>query len=350
MARQLTPTAEYNQPKVASSLAEGDLRWYALAFLVILAPCFPEFLTGSTPILAAVFSPPAFAVLVGLYGGGALLIRETTVRWGKRWTGVLLLGGAYAIGEEGFAAKTMTDPTGSNIGDQLYTHWAGINWVPLSGFIVFHAVFSIAFLLLVVELLFPGAKGRRLLGNVGVGITMVAYGLAIVLLSSSEPFTLPIAVTVFLAGLALAFIMAAYFVRGPLLQARGERPDRPELRFILAGAGMMGAFFLNITLGSHFLPWPVSAALFPPLAALPAWYMVKHAGRTENDRPKVAFALGMALVFVPLDILGELGGNVGVLAFTAFTLALLVWLRRRTPPIHLEPREPVLSQELEGKP
>ncbi len=150
----------------------GRVRWYALISLLLLAACLPEFLTGSTRILVAATNPLGFATLVGLYGGGALLIRETTVRWGKRWAGVLLLlGGAYAIGEEGFAAKTMTDPVGSNIGTAaLYSHWAGLNWVPLAAFTVFHAVFSIAFQLLLVELLFPETKGRRLLGKVGMSI------------------------------------------------------------------------------------------------------------------------------------------------------------------------------------
>ncbi len=57
---------------------------------------------------------------------------------------------------------------------------------------------------------------------------------------------------------------------------------------------------------------------------------MKHAGRLENDRPKIAFALGMTLVFIPVDIASELSGNVGVLGFTALALAILIGLRRRT--------------------
>ncbi len=315
---------------VGPALATGRVRWYALTSLVLLAASLPEFLTGSTPILVAATHPFGFATLVGLYGAGALLIRETTVRWGKRWAGVLLLGGAYAIGEEGFAAKTMTDPTGSNIGTAaLYSHWAGLNWVPVAAFTVFHAVFSIAFQLLLVELLFPETKGRRLLDNIGVVITLALYGLTIFLLPLSEPFVPALPVTISLASLALVYIVAAYFVPRSFLKARGERPDRPELYFILLGIGFMGGFFLIIVFGPHFLPWPATAALYAPLAGLLAWYLAKHAGRLENDRAKMAFALGMTLVFVPIDIGGELSGNVGVLVFTALTFVILIGLRQR---------------------
>src|SRR5271155_208526 len=122
----------------------GRVRWYALLFLLAIAACLAEFLTGSTPIPVATTHPAGFATLVGMYGGGAILIREATLRWRKRWGAVLLLGGAYAVGEEGFGAKTMVDPTGSNIGNQLYSHWMGVNWVPLAALTLFHAAFSIA--------------------------------------------------------------------------------------------------------------------------------------------------------------------------------------------------------------
>src|SRR5207302_399115 len=81
---------------------------------------------------------------LGLYGGGALLIREATVRWRKRWGAVLLLGGAYAAGVEGFAAKTMINPMSPIIGNQLYTNCAAVYWVPLTILTVFHAAISIA--------------------------------------------------------------------------------------------------------------------------------------------------------------------------------------------------------------
>jgi len=316
-------------PDASSALVSGRLRWFAIISLLLLGASLAEFLTGSTRVLTAMMNPPGFLLLVGLYGCGALLIREVAVRWRKRWAAVLLLGGAYAIGEEGFAAKTMTDPIGSNIGNALYSHFAGLNWVPVAAFTLFHASFSIAFTLLLIELLFPEIKGRRLLRKPGLGLAAVAYSLVVFFISRSEPFTPALSVTLFLAALSIGYIAAAYFVPRTFLEATGPHPDRRERSFALLGVGFMGAFYLIIIFGPHLLPWPVTVALYLPLAALTSAYLVKHAGRVGNEGAKVSFAIGMVLVFVPIDIVNELNGDVGVLAYTAFTIGLLSWIRLR---------------------
>jgi len=318
-------------------VAVGKVRWYSVAFLVVMAACLAEFLTGSTPFLGPINNPIGFAFNLGLYGGGALLIREATIRWRKRWGAILLLGGAYAVGEEGFAAKTMIDPISPIIGNQLYSHWMGVNWVPLVDLTVFHAAFSITVPLLLVELLFPEIKGRRLLGNLGLVIDIIIYGLTVSSLSLylGDPFRPPLYVTVFLAAYASAFIVAAYLVPRSFLQAKRELSNRRERDFVLLGLAFMGGFFLisgALTPGwivERFLPWPITAALILPLAGFTAWYLVRHAGRFENDIAKVDFMLGMILVFVPIDTIAELSGDVGVLLFTTLILAILMILRRR---------------------
>jgi len=184
------------------------------------------------------------------------------------------------------------------------------------------------------------------LGNKGLAVTIMVYALAIYLVSLGDLFVPPLYVTVFLAAYASAYIVAAYFVPRSFLQARGERPDRRELNFVLLGLGFIGGFFLisgGLGPGGVFLagllPWPATVALFVPLAGLTAWYLVKHAGRSGNDLVKIAFVLGMTLIFVPIDIGLELTGDVGVLIFTALVVAILVGLRQsRTRPNKIEDR------------
>jgi hypothetical protein len=314
----------------------------------MIAACLAEFLTGSTPILMVILNPLGFVANVGLYGGGALLIREATLRWRKRWGAVLLLGGAYAVGEEGFAAKTMINPNSPIIGNQLYSHWAGVNWVALTNLTVFHSAFSIAVPLILVELLFSETKGRRLLGNRGLAVTGGLYGLTVFLLTFflGDPYVPSLGVDLFLVVYASAFIVAAYFVPRSFLQAKRERPDRRERNFILLGLGFMGGFVLisgNLAPGggfvAHLLSWPVTAVMIVPLAGLTAWYLVRHAGHSENDVVKINFLLGLTLVFIPIDVLLELGGDIGVLAFTAIVIGLLIRLRQRYR--HLEKSPPV---------
>jgi hypothetical protein len=303
----------------------------------MLSATLAEVLTGSTPLPTIILYPIGFVFNMGLYGGGALLIREASVRWRKRWGAVLLLGGAYAVGEEGFAAKTMINPDSPIIGNQAYSHWLGINWVPLAALTVFHAAFSIAVPILLIELIYPKTKGRRLLGIPGLAITMLVYAVDVVLLSLwfgdlYHPSLFPI---LFLSVYAAAFILASYRVPRSFLQARGERPDRGERTFLLLGLVVMIGFFLiggGLTqlggLTTRFLPWPATVALFVPFTGLAAWYLVKHAGRSENDLVKIAFVLGMMIIFIPIDIMLEISGDIGVLAYTALIMGLLFRLRQ----------------------
>ena len=90
---------------------------------------------------------------------------------------------------------------------------------------------------------------------------------------------------------------------------------------------------------AHLLSWPVTAVMIVPLAGLTAWYLVRHAGHSENDLVKINFLLGLTLVFIPIDVLLELGGDIGVLVFTAIVIGLLIRLRQRYR--HLEKSPPV---------
>ena len=56
------------------------------------------------------FNPVFFLLLVGLYGCGALLVRETAARRQLNGAGILLLGAAYGIIEEGLTCKSFFNP------------------------------------------------------------------------------------------------------------------------------------------------------------------------------------------------------------------------------------------------
>src|SRR5436309_115439 len=78
-------------------------------YLVVLAAVLPEAITGSTPP-AGWLNPFLVALLLWLYGSGVLVCRELAIRWRTGWPGLLLLGAAYGIIEEGFTVKTIFDP------------------------------------------------------------------------------------------------------------------------------------------------------------------------------------------------------------------------------------------------
>src|SRR6266849_9955663 len=134
----------------------------------------------------------------------------------------------------------MINPDSPIIGNQAYSHWLGINWVPLAALTIFHAAFSIAVPILLIELIYPESKGRRLLGKLGLPVTLVVYGLDVLLLSIwfGDPYHPPPFPIVFLSVYAAALILAAYLVPRSFLQAKGERPNGGERTFLLLGLGV----------------------------------------------------------------------------------------------------------------
>jgi hypothetical protein len=58
----------------------GDLK--PVLALYFLSPMVGELLSGSSPPLSF-FSPFGLIFLTGLYGSGAIIVRETVRRWGK---------------------------------------------------------------------------------------------------------------------------------------------------------------------------------------------------------------------------------------------------------------------------
>jgi len=73
--------------------------------LFLLAPLVGEFLLGNLSITSLSF----LLLLAPLYGGGALLIRESGRRWGLGWPGMIVLCFAYGLIEEAFVTQSLND-------------------------------------------------------------------------------------------------------------------------------------------------------------------------------------------------------------------------------------------------
>lgn len=119
--------------------------------LVALAPAIAELASGSTPLPLFV-RPGVLAAYTGLYGLGALLIREVAHRRQLGYGGVLLLGAAYGALEEGILLKSWYDPTW--MGAQLLApsiRIAGVSLLQPALNVVYHAVFSITAPILIAD-------------------------------------------------------------------------------------------------------------------------------------------------------------------------------------------------------
>ncbi len=310
---------------------------WPLLTLFFIAPAIGELLSGSSPP-AEFFHPFGLFFLAALYGSGAILIRERRVRMGKGWPAVLALGAAYGIVEEGLMVKSFFDPNWVDLGLLgHYGRWAGVNWVWSLQLTIYHAVFSIAIPILLVELLFPASRGERWLGRRG----MIGFSL---LLAADVLFG-----SLFLAPYrppVIPYLLAFLTVVGLVLLAR-RLPDgtgttqahprsKPALRPALLGFGATFFFFLIFwALPALEVPVVLTVLAVVVLVIAVAWAVRRMSrGGGWTDEHRLALASGALTFFVLLAPLQELDASRpddtrGMTLVGLATLGLLVLLRRR---------------------
>jgi hypothetical protein len=303
--------------------------------LLLLAPAIPELLTGSTPITTLFFDPLAFAVsflgIVGLYGTGALLIREFAVKFDKGWGSILLLGAAYGIAEEGLAVHTFFEPAGLSPVNNLgwYGHAFGVNWLWALGLTAFHAVYSIALPILLTQLWFPHVKNARWLDRGAVAIVAAVYVFVVAIFSvvvghgPSEPL-----LALFL-GIEAVLVYLAYRAPRDLLSVRPGASRIGPWALALDGAVYFSAWTLVLILagdGGRVSAW-VTAVVLSAISLGSILVVVTRVGTVGLDRSKFYFAAGMLGILFAWDVIVEFSVP-GILLVSALFVYLLYRLHR----------------------
>jgi hypothetical protein len=305
--------------------------------LYFLAPAIGELLSGSAPPVEF-FNPFGLLILPALYGSGAILTRELALRWEKRWPTILVLGLAYGIIEEGLMVKSFFDPAWQDLGLLgVYGRWAGVNWVWSLFLTIYHAVYSIATPIFLVELLFPERRDERWVGRRGM-IVLSLLLMAVVLfgflfLTEYRPPTLP-----YLMALAATVGLYALARRMPAQWwTRRTEPTRSPLWFGLIGfASTMVFFFLHWIFPENGVPVP-----FTMLAAVLLVWMVimvvRHISGESgwSDEHKLALVGGALTFFILLAPISEFDASradntTGMTLVGLVALFFLIWLRRKT--------------------
>ena len=248
-------------------LAGARRPFAAAATLFVLAPLIGEVLFGALPLSQLPFG---LLGLVGLYGGGALLVRETARRRGLSAWWLVVLGIAYGIFEEGTVVQSLFDQHFRGL-DFLgfYGHWAGVNWVWSLFIVPYHAVFSIAIPIALAEALYPATRRESWLGDAGlVAIAAIVAGNAALLAAFQTHLFTPRAPNVSLAANVVALVVIVVLIASAL-RARAaalSAPDRPaasrrQLWWVGFGSGLawfVGYRVLVIGTGTNM---PAGAAL-----------------------------------------------------------------------------------------
>ena len=308
---------------------------FIVLVLVGLAAFLPEAITGSTPPLLWL-NPIQVSLLLWLYGAGVLVCRELSIRWRAGWPGILLLGAAYGIIEEALTVKTMFDPNSPVVGVLgSYGHWAGVNWVWTMWLTIFHAAFSIAFPIFLVEWKWPHVRGRRLLPDWGLHVAMfLLAGVAVFGYLALTPYRAgaPEIAWALLTILGLGY--AAYRGWGTRIW-RALPAGRIPRRWVFAAAGF--AFFalsFLVYAGGPSLGGtaPVTFLEGGVLLLVVLLLLRRVYGDPDGERHVFAFIAGSIGMFAVFDVILEIAGHTGMAAVGIGFVLLAVWLYKRAGP------------------
>jgi len=300
-----------------------------------MSPMVGELLSGSSPP-SSFFNPFSLFILSGLYGSGALIVRESVRRWGKGWPSVLLLGAAYGILEEGVMVKSFFDPSWPDLGLLgVYGRWMGVNWVWAEWLTIYHAIYSITIPILLIELLFPAYRRSNYLDRRGLAFF---FGLISFVIIFGHIYLTPYRLT--LVELLSCFIaIAVLIILAKRIQCRrfcGSGRGANTFRLWALGTISGFAYFIFIynILPSNGIPVLLTLAIGLGYTGLIAG-LVSRASRDGMSKLNgIGLASGFMSLLFFLDFALEMSkpGNenyTGEIAVAISFMIFLVLLRRK---------------------
>lgn len=287
----------------------------AALVLAVLAPLCAEVSLGTVPVRMAW----AWLIFAPIYSGGALFLREILRRTGGGYAGMLLLGVAYGLVEEGLVLQSLTSP-------HLYgaAAWGprllGVNTAYTELNLVYHALFSVAIPVILVEYLFGRGLYLRRGGVIMAGVITV-LGAALLRVSvppSEDPgYNMPLVAAAVIVVLVAAVVALALRVRVKPAH-RWAAPATP----IVSLAAAVAAF------GFLALLWPsgdatrspsmTGAALIVAAALVAAWNIA------WTPRQMVAACFGALVGHTVFGLVGNADSLADRLFLTAVAIVTAV--------------------------
>ena len=313
-------------PSAKHGLTNLTEKGKALWLLAIMSPVVAELCSGSSPPLEF-FNPISFALLLGLYGAGVLIMRELSVIWNLGWFGVILLGSAYGILEEGVAIKSFFDPEWMDLGGLgEYGRYLGTNLVWAVWLTIFHAVISITVPIVLIGFMYPQFKGQRFLEGRRFKIVLLIMLLDVLvcffLLNPYVPY-LPMYLLSILAVFGLVFY-AKHFPRKFMMPKEGPPTWTPRRFFVMGFAFLLLCFVLAGLFVETIVAPIVPIALMLALSTYVILMLEKHMGCRGNLPHKGYFIAGILSLLLFLDFVLGLGGAVDMVIVGVF-LAIFIF-------------------------
>lgn len=307
------------------------LRRHRVLCLLLLTPGIPEYLSGSSPVSALLLNPLQFGFQLvanlGLYGPGALLIREAMVRWNKGWGSVLLLGAAYGIIEEGVALSTLFNPKAGPVGQLgIYGHWLGVSWIWVAAILPVHMIYSISIPILLLGLVAPWTRHVRFLtGKVPLVLALLVADVVLLFLLVVKGVGFWMGAPVLGGSLVAIGVLvgAARLLPAAALRYRSGNGGWSPLRMAILGA----VFYPSVLILDSFadysgIPAALTFVLSIALQGLFLVLVVRNARGEGRERRFIALVLGLAIPIMTIGLISQIGLPIVLVADAAMVLFL----------------------------
>ena len=299
--------------------------------LVLLSPLIAELLSGSAPPLEF-FNPISFFVLLGLYGCGVLLIREYSIKFDIGFVGIIILGIAYGVIEEGLAVKSFFDPEWMDLGILgVYGRWIGVNWVWSFFLTIYHAIYSIVIPIILFNLIFPKIKDKQLISGKAIKITLLIFLADIIFIYFFLTPYKPDPITYLITFIATILIIALAFKwNTSVFVIKNNKPIIRPKWFGLFGMIFSVLFFLTLYLVPNIVSYPIVTIFFGLILCLIMIIFIrKYYGSEKNEVHLLFLSSGLLSFIIFLAFIQEINGVIGMSIVSICFIVFLFHIRRR---------------------
>jgi hypothetical protein len=329
----------------------------AVLALMVLAPWAAECSWGGFTLADML---PVVLVLAPMYGGAAVLIRETARRTGGGWPAIVLLAAAFGVLQAGLVDQSLFNPhylddtefaDTAGAADATRVPWLGFSAGQAFDFVGNHIALTICAPIALIES-FVGAERRHRpwLGGWGLGVVAVVYLLGSLLIFSSDSgrkgFLASPHQLVFASSVILILIGAAILPRRPHTPPTTGAADLARPTRAAAARAPRPVWVGLVALGAHLASsiatgWP-GIAVRAAAVAIAAIVIVGWSRRAGWGQRHVLAAWSAGLLFVaaqayivpnyaPASPSAALVGDLAVSVITVTLVASAFWRLRRAP-------------------
>ncbi|MGC8581222.1 MAG: hypothetical protein ACP5RS_03150 [Thermoplasmata archaeon] len=296
-------------------------------FLIALSITFAELFTGST-LFYNLFNPVSLLLLIGLYGGGVVAIREFTVHYKWEWPALLLLGSAYGIVEEGFATKTFFDPGKAGFLG-IFGRAYGVNWVWVVLIIAFHAIYTITLPVLLLRVAFPYTNGKPIVPSWGkyAGLTSFTATAILLFFFGDKTYFPSSGLIISFALLSIVFVLIAVSFPSGFFNKWAYKRSVNTRKIAIAGAmAVWMAVFIN-GIAPLFIPIPFLIILMDVILGISTLWIVLDSGMISNNhRTIIALSSGLLSFWIAYSAIIGAIYDYGVEIATVLVIAILYYL------------------------